>query len=112
MSCTTPILSTTLAALFLGASVPALARDELAVDASTPVAALRAKSTAAPVLTESSEDPLAASFARMLRHAPSGHVPPLPVATSPDPLIEAVVLPLVQSNREQLADGPGRPCSS
>lgn len=43
-------------------------------------------------------DPVAASFARMLRHEPSRHVPPLPQDAGVDPLIAVVVLPLLRAH--------------
>jgi hypothetical protein len=41
-------------------------------------------------------DPVAESFARMLAHVPSTHVPPVPAGIGADPLIAAVVEPLRQ----------------
>jgi hypothetical protein len=43
-------------------------------------------------------DPVAESFARMMQHEPNRHVPPLPRGEGADPLIAAIVLPLVRSN--------------
>jgi hypothetical protein len=43
-------------------------------------------------------DPVVESFARMLRHEPSRHLPPLPQGAGADPLIAAVVLPLLRAN--------------
>jgi hypothetical protein len=48
-------------------------------------------------------DPVAESFARMLRHEPSRHAPPLPGDAVADPLIAAVVLPLLRSNHYTVA---------
>ncbi len=41
-------------------------------------------------------DPVVASFSRMLNHEPSRHVPMLPVDAGTDPLVAAVVLPLLR----------------
>lgn len=48
-------------------------------------------------------DAVAESFARMLQHEPSRHVPPLPDAAAADPLIAAVVWPLLRSNAYTVA---------
>jgi len=48
-------------------------------------------------------DPVADSFARMLQHQPSRHVPPLPGEEVADPLIAAVVLPLLRANHYTVA---------
>lgn len=45
-------------------------------------------------------DPVAESFARMLSHTPSTHVPPVPDGLGADPLVAAMVEPL----RQWLAD--------
>ncbi|MCW5634075.1 MAG: hypothetical protein KIT17_12140 [Rubrivivax sp.] len=47
--------------------------------------------------------PVLASFTRMLRHAPSRHVPPLPATAGTDPLIAAVVWPLLRSRHVTVA---------
>jgi hypothetical protein len=55
-------------------------------------------------------NPVAASFPRMLRHEPSRHVPPLPQGAGADPLIAAVVLPLLRTNPTLVAGAqPQRP---
>lgn len=43
-------------------------------------------------------DAVAESFARMLQHEPSRHLPLRPDAAAADPLIAAVVWPLLRSN--------------
>jgi hypothetical protein len=48
-------------------------------------------------------DPVAESFARMLAHAPSRHSPPRPAGEVADPLIAAVVLPLLRANHYTVA---------
>jgi hypothetical protein len=48
-------------------------------------------------------DPVTESFARMLRHEPSRHSPPLPGDDVADPLIAAVVLPLLRANHYTVA---------
>jgi hypothetical protein len=48
-------------------------------------------------------DPVAQSFARMLAHGPSRHSPARPAAEGADPLIAAVVLPLLRQNYSAVA---------
>ncbi len=53
-------------------------------------------------------DPVMAGFARMLAHAPNGATPPLPANAGTDPLVAAVVLPLLRSGHIQFASSPQR----
>lgn len=80
-------LSKIVLTLALCAALPALAMDEALPSAGAPAAA----------------DPVLAGFERMLTHTATRHVPPLPAGARPDPLIQAVVLPLVRANREEFA---------
>lgn len=50
-------------------------------------------------------DPVVAGFARMLSHEPSTHTPPLPADVGTDPLIAAVVLPLLRERAVTVAGG-------
>ena len=43
-----------------------------------------------------SKDPVTASFQRMLNHEPNRVAPPIPASFERDPLIEALVLPLLR----------------
>lgn len=48
-------------------------------------------------------DPVVASFSRMLNHEPSSHVPALPADAGTDPLVAAVVLPLLRERAVTVA---------
>jgi hypothetical protein len=67
------------------------------------------KQPAAPrVAWAATEDPALAAFQRMFEHTPT-HVPaPIPAADGPDPLIAAVVLPLLRSGHVQVVGHPHR----
>ena len=58
-----------------------------------------------PAGPASATDPVAESFARMFAHEPSRHTPALPESASVDPLIAAVVWPLLRSNQYTVAGG-------
>lgn len=53
--------------------------------------------------TGRADDPVRASFDRMLDHRPSAHVPPVPGGSDPDPLIAALVRPLLQAGQYSVA---------
>ncbi|KAB2912642.1 MAG: hypothetical protein F9K29_18485 [Hyphomicrobiaceae bacterium] len=55
-----------------------------------------------PAKSMSSDDPVLASFQRMLTHQPSRLAPPIPAGIESDPLIAAVVLPLLRSGHVQV----------
>lgn len=58
---------------------------------------------ATPARTSRPADPVLDSFARMLAHEPSWNTPSLPEGASTDPLIAAVVWPLLRSKLYTLA---------
>lgn len=60
---------------------------------------------AQPAMPPRLADPVVAGFARMLGHEPSSHTPPLPTDAGTDPLIAAVVLPLLRERAVTVAGG-------
>lgn len=61
------------------------------------VAPLRDRGQAAAIAQAVSGDPIVASFARMLAHEPARVTPPVPAGEGPDPLIAAMVRPLLET---------------
>lgn len=58
---------------------------------------------ASPVATNRPSDPVLESFTRMLAHEPNWATPALPQAAGADPLIAAVVWPLLRSKHITIA---------
>lgn len=66
-----------------------------------------ARSAARVDVAGDAEDPVAQGFARMLKHEPARFTPARPDAADVDPLIAAVVLPLLRAQHVTVA-GAGR----